>query len=113
MPVPAITDIAQVAPSVPGVRKPLPYGANFGSDPDSAELAAEVAAILSHSPTPPEAVRPARVARPKVVSFPSEQWLREASAGIERLPERERPAAFQKIIERYKRMRDEEKSAPR
>lgn len=100
------TNVAQVAPSVPA-NKTLPYAADFGDDPDAESLAAEVAAILSTIPPKPA---PARPTRPTVLSFPSEQWLREASAGIEKLPEHERPMAFQKIIERYKRMRADEKA---
>jgi hypothetical protein len=100
-------DTTQVAPPPAAPRKALPYPADFGNDPEAESLAAEVAAILSTTPARPPSVKPAR---PAVVAFPSEQWLRAASASLETLPEAERAAAFQRIIERYKRMRSEEKS---
>jgi len=108
--------VAQLAPATPvtaSPKKALPYPADFGHDADSDSIAAEVAAILSTDPPPaPRAPRP-KAAVPTVLSYPSERWLREASARIETLPEAQRAAAFQKIIEHYRLMRIEERTTPR
>jgi len=106
--------VAQLAPAVPNinVRKTLPYPADFGNDADSESIAAEVAAILSTTPPPAPRASAPKAARPTVLSYPSERWLREASAQLESLPAAQRPAAFQKIIEHYRMMRIEERTTP-
>lgn len=86
----------------------LPYGAKLGSDTESQELAAEVAAILSK-----EQPILARAPRPIIMKLPSERYLAEATATLDTLPMGERPAAFQAIIEKYRTMRTEEREKMR
>jgi hypothetical protein len=104
--------VAQLAPAPPTIRKTLPYPADFGNDADSESIAEEVAAILSTTLPPPPRVSTPKAARPTVINYPSERWLREASAHLESLPEGQRAAAFQKIIEHYRMMRIEERTTP-
>lgn len=82
----------------------LPYGAKLGSDTESQEFAAEVAAILSKEPP-----ISARAPRPLIMKLPSERYLSEATAKLDTLPMDDRPAAFHAIIEKYRAMRTAER----
>ena len=98
------SDVEQIAPPAPMLQDKLPYGATLGSDVDSQELAAEVAAILSK-----EQPILARAPRPLIMKLPSERYLAESTAKLDTLPMDERPSAFQAIIEKYRAMRTAER----
>ncbi len=107
-------DTEQVSPPVPSARvssrEKLPYNTDLGTDTDSQEIAAEVAAILSKEhPTRSTGTSP----RPLIVKLPSSRWFSDALAKLDTLPMDERPAAFQSIIEKYRAMRAAERESMR
>lgn len=118
---PGTSDAPQVAPPAPVAppsRKPksrtaLPYDTGLGTDAESQEIAAEVAAILSKDQPSTSAETPIRQSapRPLIVKLPSERWLKQATENLESLPMDERPAAFQAIIVKYRAMRSAERES--
>jgi hypothetical protein len=119
----------QLAPDIPAPKKPSHAASTAsvghslerlqeGVDPETAALAAEVAAVAlgknPGTPPPPPSSDFAHLplsdqpVRPKVIRMPSEQYLSNASAELEKLPVTERAEAFRNIVDHYRELRARE-----
>jgi len=107
---PASATPAGAAPATPTVFADSRLGEVATSEQIDPKLAAQVAAVLSKYP-PPAAKNAPGTPRIAVVRMPSEHWLLKTCEGLNELPANERVAAFRDILQRYKRMRNEERAA--